>query len=94
MNTDGGIFKETNLAGIGAIIWNQNGQHMASLVANIGYATNITAELRVIRDGLLLLLNVGIHSIHLKSDSLIVVQMTASSEGGASSSASGHPQPG
>ena len=75
MNTDGGIFKETNLVGIGAIVRNQTGHHMASLAANIGYATNTTAELRAIRDGLLLLLNVGIRSIHLKSDSLIVVQM-------------------
>ena len=60
MNTDGGVSKTTNLAGIGVIIRNQQRQHIASLASNIGYATNITAELRAIRDGLLLATGMGI----------------------------------
>ena len=82
MNTDGGISNESHLAGIGAIIRNQQGQHVASLAANIGYASNITAELRAIRDGLLLLIKLGIRSIHIETDSLMAVHMITRQQAG------------
>ena len=67
MNTDGGISNETHLACIGAVIRNQQGKHVANLTANIGYVSNITAELRAICDGLLLLLKLKIRNIHIET---------------------------
>ena len=75
MNTDGRVSNETHLVGIGVVISNQRGLHVASLAANIGFASNITTELRAIRDGLIMLIRLEINNIHIQTDSLIAVNM-------------------
>lgn len=48
---------------------------VAGLAANIGITTNVTAEIRAIREGLLLAKFLNIKELHLESDSKTIFDM-------------------
>ena len=77
MNTDIAVFSNNNTAGTGVIIRNANGEFKTALEPNIGVASNVTAELWAIRDGLMLAKDKDIRSIQIETDSKIVFDMLA-----------------
>jgi ribonuclease HI len=73
-NVDGGARGNPGPAGYGAIIKDQNGQVLAELYAGIGVNTNNVAEYRGLIAALEWALAHGQRRLHIKSDSLLVVQ--------------------
>lgn len=73
-NVDGGARGNPGSAGWGAIIKDQNGQVLAELYEGIGINTNNVAEYRGLIAALEWALAHGHQRLHVRSDSLLIVQ--------------------
>lgn len=73
-NVDGGARGNPGSAGYGAIIKDDTGQVLAELYEGIGIATNNVAEYRGLIAALRWALEQGHSQLHVKSDSLLIVQ--------------------
>lgn len=73
-NVDGGARGNPGSAGWGAIIKDQNGQVLAELYEGIGINTNNVAEYRGLIAALEWALEHGHKRLHVRSDSLLIVQ--------------------
>lgn len=73
-NVDGGARGNPGPAGYGAVIADENGQVLAELYAGIGISTNNIAEYRGLLAALEWALAHGHARLHVRSDSLLVVQ--------------------
>lgn len=57
MNADGAVSSNNKIAGIGVVIRTEHGEFKTALESNIVVASNVTAELWAIRNGLILARN-------------------------------------
>ena len=73
-NVDGGARGNPGPAGYGAVIADESGQVLAELYAGIGVSTNNIAEYRGLLAALEWALEHGHSRMHVRSDSLLVVQ--------------------
>ena len=73
-HVDGGARGNPGPAGYGVVITDENGEVLAELFAGIGVATNNIAEYRGLIAALEWALAQGHKRLHIKSDSLLVVQ--------------------
>ena len=73
-NVDGGARGNPGSAGYGAIIKDENGDVLAELYAGIGISTNNVAEYQGLIAALEWALTHGHTRVHVRSDSLLVVQ--------------------
>ncbi len=73
-NVDGGARGNPGSAGYGAIIKDADGQVLAELYAGIGVNTNNVAEYQGLIAALEWALGHGYRRLHVKSDSLLIVQ--------------------
>jgi len=73
-NVDGGARGNPGSAGYGAIIKDDNGHVLAELYAGIGISTNNVAEYQGLIAALEWALTHGHSRLHIKSDSLLIVQ--------------------
>lgn len=73
-NVDGGARGNPGSAGYGAIIKDADGQVLAELYAGIGVSTNNVAEYQGLIAALEWALAHGHRRLHVKSDSLLIVQ--------------------
>lgn len=69
LNTDGAADMGMCIAGIGAVIRDNQGNFIAGLAANIRTNTNATTEIWAIREGLKLAISKQIRCIHIETDS-------------------------
>lgn len=72
---DGSYDVCTGVAGVGAILRDSPGTFYGAVAANIGYNSNVTAELWAIRKGLELLHHFNIFDIHIQTDSLVIFHL-------------------
>lgn len=72
LNTYGAVSSNDHIAGIEEVVRDQNGAFIAGLAANIGKASNITAELWAIQDGLVLAKSLNLKEIHIETYSKVV----------------------
>jgi ribonuclease HI len=73
-NVDGGARGNPGSAGYGAIIKDDNGHVLAELYAGIGTSTNNVAEYQGLIAALEWAVTHGHSRLHIKSDSLLIVQ--------------------
>jgi ribonuclease HI len=73
-HVDGGARGNPGPAGYGAVITDENGRILAELHAGIGVSTNNVAEYRGLLAALQWALDHGHPRLHVKSDSLLIVQ--------------------
>jgi ribonuclease HI len=73
-HVDGGARGNPGPAGYGAVIADQNGNVLAELFEGIGISTNNVAEYRGLLAALQWALDHGHSRLHIKSDSLLIVQ--------------------
>ena len=73
-HVDGGARGNPGSAGYGAVITNENGETLAELYAGIGTSTNNVAEYRGLIAALEWAQQHGVERLHIKSDSLLIVQ--------------------
>jgi ribonuclease HI len=73
-HVDGGARGNPGPAGYGAVITDENGQVLAELYEGIGNSTNNVAEYRGLLAALEWALAHGHRKLHVKSDSLLIVQ--------------------
>ena len=73
-NVDGGARGNPGPAGYGAVIADEHGTVLAELYEGIGISTNNVAEYRGLLAALQWALDHGYSRLHVKSDSLLVVQ--------------------
>ena len=73
-NVDGGARGNPGPAGYGAVIADERGEVLAELYEGIGVSTNNIAEYRGLLAALQWALDHGHASLHVRSDSLLVVQ--------------------
>lgn len=71
---DGGARGNPGSAGYGAFITDENGETLAELYAGIGVSTNNVAEYHGLIAALEWAARHGIRRLHVKSDSLLIVQ--------------------
>uniref|UniRef100_A0A2N9F1N1 RNase H type-1 domain-containing protein n=1 Tax=Fagus sylvatica TaxID=28930 RepID=A0A2N9F1N1_FAGSY len=75
LNTDGSSLGNLGLAGGGGIICNHLGDWVGGYSRAIGYTTNVQAELRALKDGLMLAIDLGILNLEVGMDSLVTVEL-------------------
>ena len=74
MNFDGAIFRESNEAGIGAIVRNHRGEVMVALCQRIPYPYLIEAvEASAAKVAVKLVLDLGIQEVDIEGDSLKII---------------------
>jgi ribonuclease HI len=73
-HVDGGARGNPGPAGYGVVITDENGELLAELCEGIGVSTNNIAEYRGLLAALEWALQHGHRRVHIKSDSLLVVQ--------------------
>ena len=73
-NVDGGARGNPGPAGYGAVIADESGSVLAELYEGIGISTNNVAEYRGLLAALQWALDHGHTRLHIKSDSLLIVQ--------------------
>ena len=79
LNTDGSSLGNPELAGGGGIIRNHLGEWVGGFSQAIGFTTSVQAELRVLKDGLLLAIDLEILNLEIEVDSLVAVDLINSS---------------
>ncbi len=78
--TDGGARGNPGPAAIGAVIWrddDEGGDPLSEVSERIGIATNNVAEYKAVIAGLIAAKSLGAGSVHLKSDSQLVIEQLA-----------------
>ena len=78
LNTDGSSLGNPGLAGGGGVIRNHVGDWMGGFSQAIGITTSVQAELRALKDGLNLAIDLGILNLEIEMDSLVVVELVNS----------------
>ena len=73
LHTDGGARGNPGPAGIGAVLFNENGEVIGELAKGIGVATNNVAEYTALIEGLLLAQSIGVTELQVCLDSQLVV---------------------
>jgi ribonuclease HI len=79
LNTDGSSLGNPGLAGGGGIIRNPLGEWVGGFSRAIGFTTSVQAELRALKDGLLLAIDLEILNLEIEMDSLVAVDLINSS---------------
>ena len=73
LNTDGSALSNPGIAGVGRILRDHLGHWIASFSLQLGIATNNTAELAAVRQGLDMAWQLGFKFIRLETDSNVVL---------------------
>ena len=74
LNTDGSSLGNLGLAGGGGVIRNHVGDWVGGFSRAIGITTSVQAELRALKDGLNLAIDLGILNLEIEMDSLVAVE--------------------
>ena len=74
LNTDGASLGNPGLAGGGGVIRNHLGDWVGGFSRAIGVTTSVQVELRALKDGLNLAIDLGILNLEIEMDSLVAVQ--------------------
>ncbi len=75
LNMDGSSLRNPSLAGGGGILRNHLGDWVGGFSWAIGYTINVQAELRALKDGLMLAIDLGILNLEVEMDSLVAVKL-------------------
>jgi ribonuclease HI len=75
LNTDGSSLGNPGLAGGGGVIRNHVGDWVGGFSRAIGFTTSVQAELRALKDGLLLAIDLEILNLEIEMDSLVAVEL-------------------
>jgi ribonuclease HI len=78
LNTDGSSLGNPGLAGGGGVIRNHLGDWVGGYSRAIGHTTSVQAELRALKDGLMLAIDIGILNLEIEMDSLVAVELLKS----------------
>jgi ribonuclease HI len=78
LNTDGASLGNPGIAGGGGIIRDSNGGWVGGFARAIGVTTSVQAELRALKDGLMLAIDLGIPYLAIEMDSLVAVEFVNS----------------
>ena len=78
LNTDGSSLGNPRMAGGGGVIWNHVGDWEGGFSRAIGVTTSVQAELRALKDGLELAIDLGILNLEIEMDSLVAVELVNS----------------
>jgi ribonuclease HI len=79
LNIDGSSLGNLGLAGGGGVIQNHLGEWVRGFSRAIGFTTSVQAELRALKDGLLLAIDLEILNLEIEMDSLVAVDLINSS---------------
>ena len=77
-NTDCSSLDNPGLAGGGGVICNHVGDWVGGFSRAIGATTSVWAELRTLKDGLKLAIDLGILNLEIEMDSLVAVELVTS----------------
>ena len=75
LNIDGSFLGNLGLAGGGGIIRNHLGEWVGGFSRAIGITTSVQAELRALKDGFMLAIELGILNLDVEMDSLVAVEL-------------------
>ncbi|CAN0826718.1 Putative ribonuclease H protein At1g65750 [Linum grandiflorum] len=75
LSTDGSLRSPTKLAAAEGVIRTDTGRFVKAFTANLGSCSITRAEMRAIVDGLQLVWTLGIHRIHVPSDSVAAISI-------------------
>ncbi len=78
LNTDGSSLGNLGLAGGGGVIRGHVGDWVGGFSRAIGVTTSVQAELRALKDGLNLAIDLGILHLEIEMDSLVAVELVKS----------------
>uniref|UniRef100_A0A2N9GQQ4 RNase H type-1 domain-containing protein n=1 Tax=Fagus sylvatica TaxID=28930 RepID=A0A2N9GQQ4_FAGSY len=78
LNTDGSSLGNPGLAGSGRVIRNHVGDWVGGFSRAIGVTTSVQAELRALKDGLNLAIDLGILHLEIEMDSLVAIVLVKS----------------
>jgi ribonuclease HI len=78
LNTNGSSVGNPGLAGGGGVIRNHVGDWVGGFSRAIGITTSVQAELRALKDGLNLAIDLGILNLEIEMDSLVAVELVNS----------------
>jgi ribonuclease HI len=78
LNTDGSSLGNPGLAGGGGVICNHVGEWVGGFSRAIGVTTSVQVELRALKDGLKLAIDLGIFNLEIEMDSLVAVELANS----------------
>uniref|UniRef100_A0A2N9H9G6 RNase H type-1 domain-containing protein n=1 Tax=Fagus sylvatica TaxID=28930 RepID=A0A2N9H9G6_FAGSY len=78
LNTDGSSLGNLGLAGGGGVIRDHVGDWVGGFSRAIGVTTSVQAELRALKDGLNLAIDLGILHLEIEMDSLVAVELVKS----------------
>jgi ribonuclease HI len=78
LNTDGSSLGNPGMAGGGEVIRNHIGEWVGGFSRAIGATTSVQAELRALKDGLELAIDLGILNLEIEIDSLVAVELVNS----------------
>jgi ribonuclease HI len=78
LNTDGSSLGNPGMAGGGGVIRNHVGDWEGGFSRAIGVTTSVQAELRALKDGLELAIELGILNLEIEMDSLVAVELVNS----------------
>ena len=73
LNTDGSLLRNPGLAGGGGIIRNHVGDWVGGFSRAIGVTTSVQAELRALKDGLKLAIDLRILNLEIEMNSLVAI---------------------
>jgi ribonuclease HI len=78
LNTDGLSLGNLGLAGGGGVIRNHVGDWVGGFSRAIGVTTSVQAELKALKDGLKLAIDLGILHLEIEMDSLVAIELVKS----------------
>ena len=78
LNTDGSSFGNPGLAGGGGVIRDSSGSWLGGFSRHLGHNTSVQAELRALKDGLILAIDLVIPYLIVEMDSLVAVNLVSS----------------
>ncbi len=78
LNTDGASLGNPGIAGGGGLIRDSNGGWVGGFARAIGVTTSVQTELRALKDGLMLAIDLGIPYLAIEMDSLVAVEFVNS----------------
>uniref|UniRef100_A0A2N9FM91 RNase H type-1 domain-containing protein n=1 Tax=Fagus sylvatica TaxID=28930 RepID=A0A2N9FM91_FAGSY len=78
LNTDGSSLGNPGLAGGGGVIRDSSGSWLGGFSRYLGHTTSVQAELRALKDGLILAIDLVIPYLIVEMDSLVAVNLVSS----------------